>query len=74
MDQCLKLCYISRVAILKLKKNDEVKERQFELENLRKLTIQQRFRMMFQRSKIMRNQLIANGYRQSPEIIKRKQG
>ena len=58
--------------ILKLKKHDEVKERKFELENLKKLSTEQRFRMMFERSRVMKNQLIEHGYSKSIEIIKRK--
>ena len=57
--------------ILKTDFNDEEKEIEFELEYLLSLTADQRFQMMFQKSKELAAMLVKNGHRKSPEIIKR---
>ncbi|MCX7995509.1 MAG: hypothetical protein N3A65_07055 [candidate division WOR-3 bacterium] len=58
--------------VLKLKRPDEKKELQFELDFQSSLTTQQRFEMMFRQSNIIKEILIRNGYRKPFEIIKRK--
>lgn len=58
-------------AVLKLKQHDRYKELTFELEYLRSLTIQQRFRMCFQKSKEMKELLKRSGRRKTTEVIKR---
>ena len=57
--------------ILKIDSDDEEKEIDFEVDYLLSLTAEQRFYMMFQRSKELAEMLVKNGHRKSPEIIKR---
>lgn len=57
--------------ILKIDTDDEEKEIDFEIDYLLSLTVEQRFHMMFQRSKELAEMLVKNGHRKSPEIIKR---
>ncbi|MEW6619349.1 MAG: hypothetical protein AB1422_08450 [bacterium] len=57
--------------ILKLDKDNEKKEMEFELKYLLSLTTRQRFEMMFKKSKEMRELLEKSGYRKPFEIIKR---
>ncbi|MEW6608024.1 MAG: hypothetical protein AB1414_11335 [bacterium] len=57
--------------ILKLNKDNEKKEREFELKYFLSLTTRQRFEMMFKKSKEMRELLEKSGYRKPFEIIKR---
>ena len=57
--------------ILKIDNDDEEKEIDFEVDYLLSLTSEQRFHMMFQRSKELAEMLEKNGHRKSPEIIKR---
>lgn len=59
------------MAILKLKKHDERAEIRFEIENLKKMTTEERFRMMFEKSRIIRELLIQNGHPEPIEILKR---
>ncbi len=58
--------------ILKLDKDDSEKELEFEIDYQLSLTIQQRFEMMFRKSREIAQMLIANGHRKPSEIIKRK--
>ncbi len=57
--------------ILKIDTDDEEKEIDFEVDYLLSLTAEQRFHMMFQRSKELAEMLVKNGHRKAPEIIKR---
>ena len=57
--------------VLKLDRDDEEKEIEFELEYLLSLTTQQRFDLMFQKSKEIAEILLRHGYRKPFEIIKR---
>ena len=57
--------------ILKINLDDAEKEMDFELSYLLSLTTDQRFQMMFQKSKELAEMLGRNGYRKTPEIIKR---
>ncbi len=57
--------------IWKLDVDDEEKERELELVYQRSLTTQQRFEMMFRRSREMAEMLERCGYRKPFEIIKR---
>ena len=59
------------MAVLKLEKNNESQEIEFELDYLTSLTTQQRFRMMFQKSREMALLLKRNGRRKSTQVIKR---
>lgn len=58
--------------ILKTDKNDEEKELDFELAYQRTLTTQERFELMFRRSREIAEVLLKRGYRKPFEIIKRK--
>jgi hypothetical protein len=57
--------------ILKIEKDDEEKEIDFELDYQLSLTVDQRFSMMFQKSKELADILEKNGHRRPSEIIKR---
>jgi hypothetical protein len=57
--------------ILKLDDDDEDKEIDFELDYLLSLDVDQRFHMMFQKSKELAKMLVKNGHRRPFEIIKR---
>lgn len=57
--------------ILKLDDHDEDKEIEFELDYLQSLTTQERFGMMFKKTKEMLDLLEKSGYRNPPQIIKR---
>ncbi len=58
--------------IYKSKNNDEQKEMEFELDYLLSLTVEERFQMMFEKSRIIKDILVRNGHRKAFEIIKRK--
>ncbi len=60
------------MAILKLDKDDEDKEIEFELDYLTSLTTSQRFEMMFRKTREMLRLLKKDGRRTTTEIIKRK--
>jgi hypothetical protein len=57
--------------ILKLEKDDKEKELDFEIEYQLSLTTEQRFEMMFIRSRQIAEMLIRYGHRKPFEIIKR---
>jgi hypothetical protein len=57
--------------LLKLDKDNERKEREFELNFQQSLTIAERFKLMFYMSNLMKEMLIKNGHRKPFEIIKR---
>ena len=59
------------MAVLKLEKDDEQQEIEFELDYLTSLTTQQRFQMMIQKSREMVLLLRRNGHRKSTQVIKR---
>ena len=58
-------------SILKLENDDQDRELEFELEYQLSLTVEQRFRMMFQKSREIAEILVRNGHRKPSEIIKR---
>ena len=60
------------MAVLKLNKHDEKKEIEFELDYLTSLTIQQRFRMMFEKTRQVVSLLNRNEHQKTTEIVKRK--
>lgn len=63
------------MAILKLDRDNEAKEIEFELDYLTSLTIHQRFQMMFTKTREMLSlRKKTNAHRAVTEIIKRKQG
>lgn len=57
--------------VLVLDHDDEEKELEFELAFLRSLTTQQRFELMFQRSREMAEVLLRHGYRKPSEVVER---
>ena len=57
--------------ILKLDKDNDKRETEFELDFQQSLTITERFKMMFYISNLMKEMLIKNGHRKPFEIIKR---
>lgn len=57
--------------ILKMDQDDEEREMDFELDYQLSLDVEQRFRMMFQKSKELAAILEKNGHRKPSEIIKR---
>ncbi len=63
---------VIRMSILKLNRHDENKEINFELKYLLSLTTQQRFQMMFSKTREMLSLLKGHEDRKTPRIIKRK--
>lgn len=59
------------MAVLKLEKDDDRQEIEFELNYLASLTTQQRFQMMLQKSRQMILLLEQNGHRKPAQVIKR---
>ena len=57
--------------IFKSDTNDEERELDFELEYQLSLSVEERFQMMFQRSREIAEVLIRNGHRKPFKIIKR---
>jgi hypothetical protein len=60
------------MAVLKLEKDDENREIDFELSYLKSLTIKERFLLMEKKSDEMKKMMAKHGYRKSTEIVKRK--
>ncbi len=58
--------------VLLLKKDDEQKEIEFELQYLLSLTVQERFQLMRRKSREMLALLKQNGHGKTAEVIKRK--
>ena len=58
--------------ILILKDRDEKKEIEFELNYLSSLRVSQRFLLMQTKSQELKFNLVKNGHRKTPQIIKRK--
>ncbi len=57
--------------ILKINRHNESKELLFELRYQMSLTLQERFELMFRKTKEIKNLLEKSGYRKPFEIIKR---
>jgi len=57
--------------ILKTDKHDEVRELEFEIAYQSTLTTQERFEMMFRKSRELAEALLKHGYRRPFEIVKR---
>ena len=57
--------------VLKLDRDDEDQELEFELAYQRSLTTEERFRMMFQKSREIAEMLIRHGHRKPVETVKR---
>ena len=58
--------------ILKITADDDDRERGFEIDYLLSLTTEERFKMMFARSDMIKKMLIEHGYRKAIEVIKRQ--
>jgi hypothetical protein len=65
------MVYIAYMPILKLTKDNEAKELEFELAYMAKLTTQERFQMMLAKSREMAKLLRRNGRRRITQITKR---
>lgn len=63
---------LEKKGILILRKDDEKREIEFELDYLTSLSLQDRFDLMLKKSRELRINLEKNGYRTAPAIIKRK--
>ncbi|MEW6095999.1 MAG: hypothetical protein AB1567_05685 [bacterium] len=59
------------MAILKLSKDNENEEIEFELNYLKSLTTTQKFQMMVQKTHELINLLKKNGHRKTTQVIKR---
>lgn len=59
------------MAVLKIEKDDENREIEFELSYLRSLTTRERFMLMQKKSEEIKKMLRSRGYRKSFEIVKR---
>ncbi len=57
--------------VLKLEKDDENREIEFELDYLKSLTTRERFLLMQKKSEEIKKMLGKRGYRKSAEIVKR---
>ena len=57
--------------VLKIEKDDEEQELEFELAYLQSLTTQQRFELMFRKSREIAETLQRHGHRKPIEIVKR---
>jgi hypothetical protein len=57
--------------VLKLEKDDENREIEFELSYLRSLTTKESFLLMQKKSEEIKKMLRSRGYRKSSEIVKR---
>ena len=57
--------------ILKLRQHNPKKEIEFELKFLKSLSVRERFEMMLQKTKEMKNLLEKSGHRRPFEVIKR---
>jgi len=58
--------------VLKIKKDNERKEMDFELKYQSSLSVKQRFKMMFRKNKELLDMLVKHGYGKTLQIIKRK--
>ena len=55
--------------VLKLSENDEGRELEFELVYQRGLTTQQRFELMFRKSREVKEMLLKHGYREPAQVV-----
>lgn len=62
---------LAKKGILVLKKADEKREIEFELEYLSSLNLQDRFALMLTKSRELKINLAKNGHRATPSITKR---
>lgn len=67
-----RLRFLEKKGILVLKDSDEKKEIEFELNYLLSLRTGQRFLLMQTKSQELNSNLAKNGYRKTPQVIKRK--
>jgi len=63
---------LANKGILILRKGDEEREIDFELDYLTSLSVRERFVLMLNKSRELRDNLEKNGHRTAPAIIKRK--
>jgi len=63
---------LEKRGVLVLRKGDEERELEFELNYLTSLSLQERFVLMLNKSRELKDNMEKNGYRTAPAIIKRK--
>ena len=63
---------LAKKGLLILRKGDEKRELEFELSYLTSLSLHDRFALMLNKSRELKNNLEKNGHRAAPAIIKRK--
>jgi hypothetical protein len=63
---------VNNCGVLLLKKDNEKKEIEFELQYLLSLTVQERFQLMQRKSREMLALLEQNGHGKTAEVLKRK--
>ena len=62
---------LEKKGILVLKKESQNRKIEFELNYLSSLSLKDRFTMMFTKNKELKTNLVNNGHRKSPSVIKR---
>ena len=67
-----RLRFLEEKGILVLEDSDEKKEIEFELNYLSSLSAGQRFLLMQTKTQELKSNLVKNGHRKTPQIIKRK--
>jgi len=67
-----RLKHLEKKGLLVLEESDEKREIEFELDYLLSLSVDQRFLMMQKKSQEIKSNLVKNGHRKTPQIIKRK--
>lgn len=63
---------LEKNGILVLKREDQKRKIEFELKYLSSLSLQDRFVLMFAKSREMKMNLANNGHRKTPSVTKRK--
>jgi len=63
---------LEKRGVLVLGRHDEAKELEFELSYLASLSVRERFGLMINKSRELKDNLERNGHRTAPAIIKRK--
>jgi hypothetical protein len=62
---------LERKGILVLKRENPNRKIEFELNYLNSLSLKDRFKLMFAKSQELKTNLVKNGHRKSPSVIKR---
>ena len=62
---------LERRGVLVLKKENQNKKIEFELDYLTSLSLKDRFTLMFAKNQELKTNLVENGHRKTPSVIKR---